>query len=91
MSKFNYRIVIILSALFFHWTSLASDPVNLYIIKDQNYLGDYNQLLGIAKKTKEYFAQHDVLLNTTEYNATDLKSLNIEIQNTKNSIIISAG
>ena len=91
MSNFNYRTIIILSVLLFHWTSLASDPVNLYIIKDQNYLGDYNQLLGIAKKTKEYFAQHKIPLNTTEYNVADLKSFSTEIQNTKNPIIISAG
>jgi len=75
-------------------TSFASDITNIYLIKNPNYLGDYNQLLGISKKTKGYFNKHNISVNIEEYNITELESLRYKMKtnNDKSTIIIlSAG
>lgn len=86
--------VISIFLLFFISEARAFNNVsaNLYIISDQSFVGDRNQLLGVAREAKEYFKSKSVTINTQEYDISDLNSLEEKIKNTNDlSILVTVG
>lgn len=65
---------------------------NLYIVSDKNYVGDRNQILGVANKTKQYFKNHKISVNVLEYDISKLDDVKAKILKNKDlAILISSG
>ena len=86
--------VISIFVLFFIPESSAFNNMstNLYIISDQSFVGDRNQLLGVARETEKYFKSKSVTINTQEYDISQLQSLEEKIKNNNDlNILVSVG
>ncbi len=66
----------------------ANNMVNIYIISDKNFVGDRNNLLGVANQTKEYFKKHHYMVNIYEHASADLSAVKHSIAISKNKSII---
>ncbi|MGV2432707.1 MAG UNVERIFIED_CONTAM: hypothetical protein LVQ98_05205 [Rickettsiaceae bacterium] len=69
---------------------MADKVTNIFIITDPNYVGDRNNLLGIANSTKRVFLESNQKTKVNEYNVKSLKRLRDKILHSKEKSIIIA-
>ena len=70
----------------------SASMVNIYIVSDKNYVGDRNQILGVADKTKQYFKSHKISSSILEYDISNIEEIKEKLEKNKNlAILISSG
>lgn len=87
-----FFIVLIISSFMMHTHAAETKSANLYIISDKAFVGDRNQLLGVARESEKYFKSKSVKLNVEEYDKSQLETVKDQISSNKNlAIIVSVG
>lgn len=81
-------IIVFMTAL----QAFAADNINLYIISNKKFVGDRNQLLGVEREIKKYFAANHRNISSEEFDISQLETIKTKIIKNKNlSLVISAG
>lgn len=90
--NFSHILLIIITIFMTALQTFAADNINLYIISDKKFVGDRNQLLGVERESKKYFAANNLNLSSEEFDISQIETIKTKIIKNKNlSLVISAG
>jgi hypothetical protein len=88
MIKNCFNFIALFLFLTFGMKVFANDMINIYIISNKNFIGDRNNLLGVANSTGEYFKKHNQSIEIYEHETKDLEMVKNNIIRSKNKSII---